>query len=225
MFVVFGSSGYLGNNILQTLQSIDSNSFGISRNISDSNSKVLNSAKDIENWKINPKSIDGIVWAQGSNLNDSINNFREENIFNLFEANVLYILKTLDILLKNDLIKSRAKIVILSSVWQNISRPNKLSYSISKSSIDGLVKSLAIDLRHLLIQVNAILPGVVDSPMTRSNLNESEINKIIDETPMGSLINSQMVSEVCKWLLSKNSDGINGQSITLDGAWSLAKYL
>lgn len=225
MFVVFGSSGYLGNNILQTLQSIDSNSFGISRNISDSNSKVLNSAKDIENWKINPKSIDGIVWAQGSNLNDSINNFREENIFNLFEANVLYILKTLDILLKNDLIKSRAKIVILSSVWQNISRPNKLSYSISKSSIDGLVKSLAIDLRHLLIQVNAILPGVVDSPMTRSNLNESEINKIIDETPMSSLINSQMVSEVCKWLLSKNSDGINGQSITLDGAWSIAKYL
>lgn len=225
MFVVFGSSGYLGNNILQTLQSIDSNSFGVSRNISDPNSKVLNSAKDIENWKINPKSIDGIVWAQGSNLNDSINNFREENIFNLFEANVLYILKTLDILLKNDLIKSRAKIVILSSVWQNISRPNKLSYSISKSSIDGLVKSLAIDLRHLLIQVNAILPGVVDSPMTRSNLNESEINKIIDETPMGSLINSQMVSEVCKWLLSKNSDGINGQSITLDGAWSIAKYL
>lgn len=225
MFVVFGASGFLGKNILKSLQLIDPQSFGVSRNLTHEDLKSLNQAEDIETWKINPKSIDGIVWAQGSNLNDSINNFSQQNLINLFEANVLYVLKTLDILLKNNLIKSRAKIVVLSSVWQNLSRPNKLSYSIAKSSIDGLVKSLAIDLKHLLIQVNAILPGVVDSPMTRANLTHREVEKIIDETPMGNLVNPQMVADVCKWLLSKESDGVNGQSITLDGAWSIAKYL
>ena len=92
------------------------------------------------------KNIDIIVWCQGHNFNDNIETFEISKFQKIIDGNVSFILATLNYLLKNDNINNDSKMVIISSIWENYSRENKMSYSISKASLRSLVKNVAFDL-------------------------------------------------------------------------------
>ena len=68
--------------------------------------------------------------------------------------------------------------------------------------------------------MNAVLPGVVDTPMTRSNLSSEQIKKIEHETPAGKLVSAANVAKTVSWLASPESIGVNGQFIRIDNGWS-----
>ena len=68
--------------------------------------------------------------------------------------------------------------------------------------------------------MNAVLPGVVDTPMTRSNLSNDQIKKIEHETPAGKLVSATNVAKAVSWLASPESIGVNGQFIRIDNGWS-----
>ena len=110
--------------------------------------------------------------------------------------------------------------VVLSSVWQSLSRTNKFSYSVSKAAVEGLVNSFIADYSAQGYAMNAVLPGIVDSPMTRANLSENQIKKIENETPSQYLVSASNVAKVVSWLSSPDSAGVNGQFIRVDNGWS-----
>jgi Dehydrogenases with different specificities (related to short-chain alcohol dehydrogenases) len=66
---------------------------------------------------------------------------------------------------------------VISSIWQNIARQNKLSYCVTKAALQGLIQSLMIDLGSAGHLVNAVLPGVLDTQMTRNNLLAEQLQK------------------------------------------------
>jgi NAD(P)-dependent dehydrogenase (short-subunit alcohol dehydrogenase family) len=68
--------------------------------------------------------------------------------------------------------------------------------------------------------MNAVLPGVVDTPMTRANLDQTQISNIEKQTPTKSLVTSEEVAKAVNWLASAQSSGINGQFIRVDNGWS-----
>jgi NAD(P)-dependent dehydrogenase (short-subunit alcohol dehydrogenase family) len=105
-------------------------------------------------------------------------------------------------------------------VWQSLSRTNKFSYSVSKSAVEGLVNSFIADYSAKGYAMNAVLPGVVDTPMTRANLSETQIKKIENETPSQHLVSASNVAKVVSWLSSPESAGVNGQFIRVDNGWS-----
>ena len=123
-------------------------------------------------------------------------------------------------LIKNDLLAPTSRLLIVSSVWQNLSRKNKFSYSVSKSAIAGMVKSVTADYGIKGITINAILPGVINNEMTVKNLSQDQIRKIESATPLGKLVTPQEVASIATWLLSPESSGVAGQSITIDNGWS-----
>ena len=163
---------------------------------------------------------DAVCWAQGKNCNDSIFNFDTEVHKSMYEANVLYILKSLSYLLQNNLLKKPAKLCILSSIWQDISRQDKLSYGVTKSAIRGLVLSLANDLGEEGHLVNAVLPGALDTSMTRSNLTESQLAKIVEGTQFGRLPSLSDVANTVHFLCSEENTGLTGQFIKVDLGFS-----
>ena len=113
-----------------------------------------------------------------------------------------------------------SRLLIISSVWQRLSRKNKFSYSVSKSAIAGIIKSVTADYGRKGITINAILPGVIKNEMTLKNLSQDQIEKIESTTPLGKLVTPQEVASIASWLLSPDSSGIAGQSITIDNGWS-----
>ena len=214
-FLIFGSSGHLGSTIAKHLQSRD-----LTEVVTIKHSAVNSPNSFWAEELMHGAPFDGVVWAQGLNISDSVMDFQVNETIKLIEANVLYILTTLKLLLQHQLLEPESRLVIISSVWQKMSRQNKLSYSVSKSAISGLLTSLVLDLADRKVSVNAVLPGVVESPMTRSNLSDEQLDKILDETPGKRLVDAEDVARTASWLLSKDSRGINGQSITLDYGWS-----
>ena len=164
-----------------------------------------------------------VVFAQGANLADDIANFNKEAHKTIYDANVLVILDTVSLLISRDLIVDPASICIVSSIWQDMSRNNKLSYSISKSALKGVVLSLVADLSKRGVRVNAVLPGPIDNPMTRSNLTRSQIARFVSESPSGELSKLSSVVNTVIWLVSPLSDGITGNFIRVDSGASLVK--
>jgi NAD(P)-dependent dehydrogenase (short-subunit alcohol dehydrogenase family) len=221
--LVYGASGTLGTAISSRLIN---KGFAVER---------LSTTQDYSDFtKIDPEgrwnqrftqssSINGIVFAQGKNANDDI--FDPVSIMDLFEANLLFVINEISQLLRIRSLDKNCSIVIISSIWQNFARTKKLSYAISKSAISGLVKSLVADLGPLGIRINAILPGVIDSPMTRKMISVEVLNRVIDETPSRELVTDVQVAELTSWLISTESRGINGQFITIDNGWSSVRLI
>ena len=173
--------------------------------------------------KIGP--FDGVVWAQGKNTTDSILDFNSLVLDELWNANVLTIAKSLHQLLEDKLLNQSASLCVISSIWQDLARQNKMSYCTTKSAIKGLVNSIAIDLGAFGFRINAILPGALDTPMTRQNLSAEQITYLETLSPLHRLSSLSDVSKTVYWLVSPDSGSVTGQFIKVDSGFSYARIL
>ena len=169
--------------------------------------------------------LDGVIWAQGLNAADSFGNFEADAYENVMDANVTFILRSLKVLMDRGKIQQDSQLVVISSVWSQISRPNKLSYGISKAALGGLVRALATDLGPLGIQINAVSPGPIDTPMTTRNLKPEDLDRVISESPLKRLVTLDEVTSLICELAAGNLSGITGQEIVIDGGWSVSKLV
>lgn len=222
--LLFGGSGQIGRKVAAKFGDKDWDTCAVGRNINADNPavnvwNVLND-KTVPNFLKVQQPFDAICWAQGANLNDSIYSFDMANHQALYEANVLFILESLSQLLKYELLAKSAKLCIVSSIWQEISRQNKLSYAITKSALKGLVLSLANDLAEDGYLVNAVLPGALNTPMTRSNLSNEQIKLIERSTKFNRLATLGDVASTIYFLCSEENTGLTGQFLKVDLGFS-----
>jgi 3-oxoacyl-[acyl-carrier protein] reductase len=166
-----------------------------------------------------------VVWAQGQNFNDNIRSFDVTAHEDMYRANVGYVMQTLHDLLAQGLLVAPSRLCVISSIWQNIARQNKLSYTVSKAALHGLVQSLAIDLGKEGHLVNAVLPGALDTPMTRKNLSAEQIHSLEHQTPLGKLPTLDDVCNMVGFLCSESNTGITGQFIAADKGFSYARII
>lgn len=212
-YLVFGASGAIGLACVQKLK-LDGNVVHGSRNLLKLQDQIMQIS-----------GFDGVIWAQGVNATDNIDNFETTVYENVIDANITIIIRSLKVLQDAGKLKSGAQLVVLSSIWGHISRPNKLSYGISKAAIGGLVRSLAVDLGPIGIQINAVSPGPIDTPMTLKYLKSEEIARVISETPIKRLVTLEEVSSVVCGLAVGKFCGLTGQDIVIDGGWSDSKLV
>ena len=230
--LVFGASGSIGQAICTHFQKQGNRVIGVGRKPAQVPSLEWvtwdgDEAKFRQELsaKLLDAKIDSVVWAQGMNFNDEISVFDSSKHLQMYEANVLFILRSLQALVNGDLLVRDAKLCVISSIWQNIARQAKLSYCITKSALQGLVQSLAIDLGKQGILINAVLPGALDTPMTRSNLSPTQIQNLESATPLQTLPNLEDVAGLVDYLCSPSNTGITGQFIAADRGFSYARIL
>lgn len=168
---------------------------------------------------------DAVVWAQGANFNDNIREFDRDHHEALYRANCLYNMVTLNQLLTRGLLAEPSRLVVISSIWQNLARPNKLSYCVTKAALQGFVLSAAADLAADGHLINAILPGPLDSPMTRAALGAAQIAKVEGATLFGRLPALSDVTNLALFLSSKANTGLTGQFIKADLGFSRVRVI
>lgn len=159
---------------------------------------------------------DAVCWAQGANRNDSVRTVEAESHLDLYRANALYNVLTLRTLLDLDLLTRPARLCVISSMWQTIARSNKLSYCMSKAALQGFVLGAAADLAADGHLINAVLPGALDTEMTRQNLKPEQIRVLEQSTPFNRLPALQDVAGLVHFLCSSANTGITGQFIGAD---------
>ncbi len=223
--LVFGAGGALGSAIVSDLEN---QGFQVATAGSTSITRAFGApvhiqlAYDIpsqsESFNSLPE-LQAVVWAQGLNASDAITSFDPATFQRLWQSNVLFIAASLASLLAAGKLVQGSKLCVISSIWQLESRLAKLSYTVSKAALHGLVKSCAIDLGIRGILINAILPGAVETPMTRSQLSSEQIDAIIGQTALGRLADPQDIAAATTFLVGPSNRFITGQFLTVDGGF------
>lgn len=168
--------------------------------------------------------LDGVCWAQGANVNDAADTFTDADLDRLIEANVTVPARQLRDLVAAGRVREGGSLVLLSSIWEQVARPGKFSYTVTKAAVGGLVRAAALDLAGRRIRVNAVLPGVVDSPMTRSMLSEEQLTAVTGATGSGRMVSPDEIAASVASLLDGQT-GVTGQSLLVDLGFTIARSI
>ncbi len=112
------------------------------------------------------------------------------------------------------------RIVNLTSIFGNISKEYRASYSSSKFGLDGMTAALSAEVSEFGILANSVGPGFIDTDLTRSVLGDRGIAEIKKGIPMKRLGRIDEIASLVSWLVSKENTYISGQNIMIDGGFS-----
>lgn len=120
--------------------------------------------------------------------------------------------------------KRKGKIVNIGSVRSRIFGSNSAAYSASKGGVVALTSAMAIDLAPFSIQVNSVAPGAMVTGMNQERFSIPEIRARVEKTiPLGRIAEPNDIAEIVLFLLSESADYMTGETIFVDGGYSISK--
>lgn len=113
------------------------------------------------------------------------------------------------------------RIVNISSSSTHSGQPYMSHYVSAKSAVNGLTKSLALELGPEGITVNAVPPGFIDTPMLRKSEQAGRLGGAIDDhiarTPVRRVGRPEDIAAACAFLASEDAGYITGQILGVNG--------
>lgn len=151
-------------------------------------------------------AFDGLLATQG-----------EESIAEVIQVNLASTLILTKRYVRQRLKQKKAgNILNISSIISMRGYAGLSTYAATKAGLDGMTRALARELGPKGFRVNSILPGYMETDMSKA-LSEQQRNTIIRRTPMGRLATLDDICPVALFLLSDASKFITGQAIVIDG--------
>lgn len=112
----------------------------------------------------------------------------------------------------------RGKIINITSVHEAIPSPNAAAYGAAKGGLLTFTRSLALEVAPDRINVNAIAPGMIATPMTADRVNDPDkLAQAVRHIPLGRPGEPREVASLAVYLASADADYVTGQSFTIDG--------
>lgn len=169
-------------------------------------------------------TVDVFVHCAGFNSPKLIADIALTDIEKTMQINAMSFYKICHDLVKNKKLNSNAFILGVSSIYGFLARKGRFSYSASKHCLNGMVKTLALELGGQNIKVNTVAPGFVDTRMTRQNNDEKTIEGFKQKIPLGRLAMPMDIAEVAYFLCSPANRFLTGQEIVVDGGYSIGGF-
>jgi NAD(P)-dependent dehydrogenase (short-subunit alcohol dehydrogenase family) len=111
-------------------------------------------------------------------------------------------------------------IVNCASIAGLLGAPTLAAYVAAKHGVVGLTKTAALEYARQGIRVNAVCPGLIDTPMTRKGLTPEFAAKLVEESPIGRFGQPAEIAATVVWLCDQSPGFLTGQAIAVDGAWT-----
>ena len=120
-------------------------------------------------------------------------------------------------------VHQRGSIVNISSMAAHYGIPKVIAYTASKSAIEGMTRSMTVDLSPLGIRVNCVAPGFIKTQMSSTALDKDpeRKNRVLARTPMGKLGLPEDVANAVYFLVSDEAKYITGAILPVDGGNSI----
>ncbi|MFC1957864.1 SDR family NAD(P)-dependent oxidoreductase [Chloroflexota bacterium] len=114
------------------------------------------------------------------------------------------------------------KIINISSQAGIVALPLRAAYCSSKGGVNQLTRQLAYDWAKYNINVNAVAPTFVQTPLSESMLEDEDFkNYVLDSIPLGRMAKPEDVAYATLFLASDFANMITGHILTVDGGWTI----
>lgn len=172
--------------------------------------------------KLNIK-IDILVNNAGNYVYSSVEKLKCEDIMNSFMLNSVAPLELIRCVIPQMKEQKWGRIINIGSISGVMGEANASLYSMTKASLIGMTKALALELALDDITVNVINPGWVDTDLINNENLEEDFSKeeIIETIPQRRFVKPSEIASTIEYLISDNAKSITGQSINICAGLSL----
>lgn len=168
--------------------------------------------------------IDGIVNCVGSILLKAAHQTSDEEWRQTISANLDTAFATVRAGAKVMGRTGGGSIVLMASAAAQVGLPSHEAIAAAKAGVIGLARSAAATYAGKGIRVNAVAPGLVDTPMSAGITgNEMMLKASTAMHPLGRIGKPEEVASVITWLLSDTASWVTGQVIGVDGGLSTVR--
>ena len=168
--------------------------------------------------------IDGLVNNAGINSIELVPFIKEETLDKIFKINIIAPILLTQQIVKRKIIKNGGSIVFTSSISGiGICSPGNSLYSASKGALSAFMKNAALDLAAKKIRCNAVLPGMVESPLKdmKSQVSEKQWEENLKMYPLKRFGQPVDVAYAAVYLLSDAASWVTGTELVIDGGRKL----
>ena len=148
--------------------------------------------------------------------NKELNNIIDVNLKATFELSQIFSKK----MIKK---KIKGNIINISSQLGHIGAYNRTAYCMTKFGIEGLTKSMALDLAKYKIRVNSVSPTKTIVNPNELKKTKKRLNKIKSKIPLGKFSTAEEIAGITFFLTTDIANSITGTSIIVDGGWTAGK--
>jgi NAD(P)-dependent dehydrogenase (short-subunit alcohol dehydrogenase family) len=176
--------------------------------------------------------IDILVNAMGATgpIETPVWEIEGQDFMDLLRKNVIGVFLPMKHVIPSMIEKKYGKIVTIGGGSGLRGYRYRAGYSASKWSVRGLTRSAAIDCGAHNINVNVIMPGIVETPRmhklcaekakTKGTTHDEEYADYVKEMPLLRVTTPQHVANAVIYLASDESENITGQELAIDGGWT-----
>lgn len=152
---------------------------------------------------------DGLLVRMTEDNYDLVVSVNQKSMFNMMKHAGAVMMK-----------QKSGRIINLSSVAGLYGNAGQFNYSASKAAVIGMTKSAAKELGARNINVNAVAPGLIETPMTEA-LTDEQKKAILNQIAMKRYGKTEEIAGVVSFLCGKDSSYVTGQVIEISGGLSM----
>ncbi|MBJ6135235.1 SDR family oxidoreductase [Ochrobactrum sp. Q0168] len=150
----------------------------------------------------------------------------DDDFTRYFEINVLGLFRLSRWAVSRMMTNRGGAIVNTASIFGQIGAQNSCGYSASKAAVIGLTRQMANDFGPNGIRVNAVAPGLIETPLTAERIRTEtwRRHQMIDGAPLRRVGTPEDVARAVRFLASEEAGFITGQILAVDGGWAMGRY-
>ena len=117
--------------------------------------------------------------------------------------------------------RKHGKIINIASEYSTFGAPALIPYAASKGALVQTTRTMAIELAKFNVQVNALVPGWIETDMTVPAQSGPAFDEIIKRTPAGRFGKPEEMAGAAIFLASHASDFVTGSIVYVDGGYAI----
>lgn len=164
--------------------------------------------------------VDILVNNAGINFINPVENISQESWLNAFQVNLHAPFRLVQALAPSMKARQWGRIVNISSIFSLVTKEHRAAYSAVKSGLNGLTRTLAVELGPSNVLVNGVGPGYVETELTRQNNSVEALQRIASAIPLRRLAQPSEVAKFVAFLCSDDNSYITGQLLLIDGGFT-----